>query len=87
MKTLLAFSASLALGFLGIKMYQKEPAKTQTIAAKIMAPICPAYPEIKATAEELSPPLYKHCEKCLTGVYRKDETSGEETCSFCYRPL
>lgn len=75
MKTLLVFSASLLVGFFGIKMYQKEPVKPQTI--------CPAYPEIKFSQEELAPPEYKHCEKCLTGVYRWDSEAEKEICSFC----
>ena len=49
--------------------------------------ICPAYSEIKFSPEEVAPPEYKHCEKCLTGVYRWDSEAGKELCSFCARAL
>jgi hypothetical protein len=79
MKTLLVFSASLAVGFFGVTVYKKE-------TTKMIAPqICPIYPEIKFSPEEVAPPEYKHCEKCLTGVYRWE--GEQEVCSFCARAL
>lgn len=83
MKSLAVFGATFVLAMFTAQLYKKE--LKQKNAAVVKTNACPWYPEIAATKEETIPPAYKHCEKCLAGVYRFDAELEKEICSFCYR--